>query len=125
MTDLNEDPNSQTRLNQMEPSNIEYRLQRLEEERLPTRVHTLELTVQNMQGEVVAVKEIARGIGVKLDAGVKEISTDMAGKLEKLSLEQAKAQSFQKGVMWLAGGIVTMVVIGPIVGTIVKKLLGV
>lgn len=125
MTDLNENPESQTRLNQMDQSNVEYRLQRLEEERLPTRVHGLEMTVQNMQGEVVAVKEIARGIGVKLDAGVESLATKMSSELQTLKLEQAKAQAFQKGVMWLAGGIVTMVVIGPILGAVIKKLLGV
>lgn len=106
-------------------SNIEYRLQRLEEERLPHRVSTLEFNVAQIQGEVVAVKEIARGIGTKLDSGITGLERSLSSEIDKLQMEQAKNQSFIKGVMWVGGGLIAVVSLAPSIGEVLKKLLGV
>lgn len=117
MNDQTENP-EHVRLNQMEidsaQGNFEYRLRRLEDERLPHRVTSLEFSVANIQGEVVAVKEIARGIGTKLDSG-----------LDRLQMESARNQAFIKGVLWVGGGMVTLVAMAPLAGQLLKKLLGV
>lgn len=126
MNDQTDNP-EQTRLNQMDPmgSNIEYRLQRLEEERLPHRVSTLEFNVAQIQGEVVAVKEIARGIGVKLDSGMSGMEKTFSSEVDKLTMHQAKNQAFIKGVVWVGGVMVTVVALAPIVGDVLKKLWGI
>lgn len=126
MNDQTDNPEN-TRLNQMDPmgSNIEYRLQRLEEERLPHRVSTLEFNVAQIQGEVVAVKEIARGIGTKLDSGITGLERSLSAEIDKLQMDQARNQSFIRGVVWVGGGLITLVSLAPIAGEALKKLLGV
>jgi hypothetical protein len=128
MNDQTETP-EQARQNQMDSmsmgSNIEYRLQRLEEERLPHRVSTLEFNVAQIQGEVVAVKEIARGIGTKLDSGINGLERSLSAEIDKLQMDQAKNQSFIRGVVWVGGGLVTLVSLAPLAGEALKKLLGV
>jgi len=118
-----------TRLDQMEldsaQGNFEYRLRRLEDERLPHRVTSLEFSVANIQGEVVAVKEIARGIGTKLDSGISGLERSLSGEIDKLQMESARNQSFVKGILWVGGGLVTLMSLAPMAGEALKKLLGV
>lgn len=59
------------RLFQMSPEHFDYRLKQLEDEQIPRRMQAAELVIGQLQGEVTAIKEIARGIGVKLDSGVR------------------------------------------------------
>jgi len=107
----------------MDATNIEYRLQQLENERLPRRVAEVEFITAQLQGEVTAVKEIARGIGVKLDAGIEKLSSNSTIEISKIQTEQAKALSFIKGVMWVFAGLVVVIGLGPALGDVVKKLL--
>lgn len=104
-------------------ANFEYRLQQLENERLPRRVAEVEFITAQLQGEVTAVKEIARGIGVKLDAGIEKLSTNSIIEINKIQTEQTKAMAFIRGVTWVFTGLVVIVGIAPVVGDIVKKLL--
>jgi len=120
------DESEQTRLNQMDTSHFEYRLAQLEQEMLPKRVQVMEITLGQIQGEVTAMKEIARGIGVKVDAGFEKLTTDSNIRLQDLKMEQVKNYSFVKGVLWAAGGVVGVVVMmSPFIGEVVKKMLGI
>lgn len=128
MNDLNDNP-EQARLHQMDPTelqgNFEYRLRRLEDDKLPHRVTNLEFRVDNLQGEVVAMKEIARSIGVKMDSGINGLEKSLSADIDKLQMDQAKNQSFIKGVVWVGGVLVSIVALAPIAGEALKKLLGV
>lgn len=108
----------------MDSTNIEYRLQQLENERLPRRVAEVEFIQAQLQGEVTAVKEIARGIGVKLDAGIEKLKTNSTIEIHTIQTEQAKALSFIKGVVWVFAGLAGVIGLGPALGDIVKKLIG-
>lgn len=112
MSEENELAEGQRRLFQMS-DNLEYRVQQLESERLPARVQQVEFIAGQLQGEMTAIKEIARGIGVKLDSGIQELKS-----------ENVRNQSFIKGVVWLGGGLFALFAMGPTLGEIVKKLLG-
>lgn len=108
----------------MDPNNIEYRLQQLENERLPRRVGELEFITNQLQGEVTAVKEIARGIGVKLDAGIEKLTTNSQIELNKLQTEQTKSLSFIRGVVWVFSGLVVFAGFIVTISPGIKKLLG-
>lgn len=107
----------------MDSTNIEYRLQQLENERLPRRVAEVEFITAQLQGEVTAVKEIARGIGVKLDAGIEKLTTNSEIEIGKLQNEQTKALSFLRGVMWVFGTSVAFVGVVVMITPILKKLM--
>lgn len=92
--------------------NLEYRVSQLESERLPARVQQVEFIAGQLQGEMTAIKEISRGIGVKLDAGI-----------QQLQAENIKNQSFIRGVLWVSGVIGAMFAFAPVAGEIMKKLL--
>lgn len=129
MNDLDDNP-EQTRTNAMDPTesspgNVEYRLRRLEDERLPHRVAHMEYRVDSLQGEVVAFKEIARSIGIKFDSGISSLEKSMSADIDKIQMEQAKNQAFIKGCMWVGGGLITVVSLAPMLGEALKKLLGV
>lgn len=128
MSDLG-DNSEQTRLHQMDPTelqgNFEYRLRRLEDDKLPHRVTNLEFRVDNLQGEVVAMKEIARSIGVKMDSGITGLEKSLSADIDKLQMDQAKNQAFMKGVVWVGGGLITLVSLAPMVGEALKKMMGV
>ena len=118
------DVTTNTRLSQMDTTNIEYRLQQLENERLPRRVAEGEFITAQLQGEVTAVKEIARGIGVKLDAGIEKLSTNSTIELNKMQTEQAKSLSFVKGVVWVLTGTVGFIGLLVTLAPALRKLLG-
>lgn len=122
--DTDADSAQPTRLNQMDTQNFEYRLQQLENERLPRRVAEVEFITAQLQGEVTAVKEIARGIGVKLDAGIEKLSTNSTIELNKMQMEQAKSLSFVKGGYWVLAGLVGFIGLLVTLGPAVRKLLG-
>lgn len=113
MTDHPNKPDPQ-RDEDMSGGNFELRLYRLEQafdgERLPYRMQAVEIGLAQIQGEVVAVKEIARGIGTKLDSGMRE-----------LALEQTRNQSFMRGVLWIGG--IAISVLSPLVIMLVQQLL--
>lgn len=92
--------------------NLEFRVSQLESERLPARVQQVEFIAGQLQGEMTAIKEIARGIGVKLDSGIQELKS-----------ENIRNQSFIKGVLWIGGIIGGLFAIGPVLGEIIKKLM--
>jgi len=108
----------------MDPTNIEYRLQQLENERLPRRVAEVEFITSQLQGEVTAVKEIARGIGVKLDAGIEKLTTNSAIEINKMQTEQATSLAFLRGVMWVFGGLVVAATLLMTLAPAFRKLLG-
>lgn len=107
----------------MDSTNFEYRLQQLENERLPRRVAEVEFITAQLQGEVTAVKEIARGIGVKLDAGIEKLSTNSSIEISKIQTEQTKALSFIRGVMWVFASSAVFVGVCVALGPVLKKLL--
>jgi hypothetical protein len=107
----------------MDATNIEYRLQQLENERLPRRVAEVEFITAQLQGEVTAVKEIARGIGVKLDAGIEKLTSHSEMEIGKLQSEQTKALSFLRGVMWVFGVSVGFIGFVVLISPVLKKLL--
>lgn len=102
--------------------NFEYRLQQLESERLPRRVAEVEFMMAQLQGEVTAVKEIARGIGVKLDAGIEKLTTNSSIEIGKLQTEQTRALAFIRGMLWLVSGLVGFGGVVAMVMPIIKKL---
>jgi len=108
----------------MDTSNIEYRLSKLEEEALPRRVLIAESNLSQLQGEVTAVKEIANGIGVKLDSGIFELKTRQDMQFQELRNENTKNQSFIKGIVWAGGGLVALIQLGPLLAEIVQRLVG-
>lgn len=120
---MNED-NEQTRLYQMDNQTLEYRVTQLENERLPRRVAEVEFIAAQLQGEVTAVKEIARGIGVKLDSGIERLTTNSQIEMTKMQTEQAKSMAFIKGIMWLLGGMVGFAGFVVMVSPVIKKMLG-
>lgn len=107
-------PTDPTRDAQMDAGNIELRLHRLEQDfyqdRIPYRMQAVEMNVAQIQGEVVAVKEIARGIGTKMDSGIRELSAD-----------NTRNQGFIKGVIWIGGAAIS--VISPLVVLLAQQLL--
>jgi len=107
----------------MDSASFEWRLQQLENERLPRRVAEVEFITAQLQGEVTAVKEIARGIGVKLDAGIEKLSTNSAIEIGKIQTEQTKALSFIRGVMWVFGASAAFVGLGIMLAPVFKKLM--
>lgn len=109
----------------MDLQHLDYRVTQLENESLPRRMQAAELVIGQLQGEVTAIKEIARGIGVKLDSGVEKLTTDSTMKMNELKMEQARNQSFVKGVLWVGGVVGTLFALGPAIGDIAKRLLGV
>lgn len=112
------------RFNQMDVHNVAYRLSRLEEERLPSRVQASEIMIGQLQGEVTAVKEIARGIGTKLDSGIENLTVKQAAQHQELKTDQVKNHAFIRGIMWCSAGLVVLVQISPILGVVVEKLIG-
>lgn len=108
----------------MEQSNIEYRLARLEEEALPRRLQTAEISLTQLQGEVTAIKEITNSIGVKLDSGIFELKTRQDMQFQELKAENVKNQSFVKGILWTVAGIIALMQLGPLIGPILKKAMG-
>ncbi|BBI47350.2 putative CTTNBP2 N-terminal-like protein isoform X2 [Pseudomonas phage HU1] len=112
MSEENELAEGQRRLFQMN-DNLEFRVSQLESERLPSRVQQVEFIAGQLQGEMTAIKEISRGIGIKLDSGIQELKS-----------ENIRNQSFIKGVLWIGGIISGIFALGPVLGEIVKKLLG-
>ena len=106
----------------MEGANFGYRLQRLEEEffagRIANRMQSVEMGLAQIQGEVVALKEIARGIGTKLDSGMRELSSTISGDINGIKMDQAKNQSFMRGILWIGGLVVS--VVGPVIGLIIQ-----
>lgn len=106
----------------MDVTNFEYRLQQLESERLPRRVAEVEFITAQLQGEIVAVKEIARGIGTKLDSGIEKLTTNSNIEISKLQTEQTKALAFIKGVTWVFAGLVTFIGVVVLISPILKKL---
>lgn len=113
------------RLYQMSNEHLEYRIKVLEDERLPHRVQAAEIVIGQLQGEVTAIKEIARSIGVKLDSGVEKIATESNSRMDRIELGRAEDKSFIKGVLWIGGIIGALFAIGPVLGDIAKRLLGV
>lgn len=104
--------------------NLEYRVQQLENERFPRRVAEVEFMLAQLQGEVTAVKEIARGIGVKLDAGVEKLATNSSIEISKLQTEQARALAFIRGMLWLVSGLVGFAGVVTMLMPIIRKLAG-
>lgn len=111
MTDHIHAESGSERHEDMSAGNYELRLHRLEQDfyqdRIPHRMIAVEMHVAQIQGEVVAVKEIARGIGTKVDSGIRE-----------LSLDQARNQSFVRGALWIGG--LAISVISPLVITFIQ-----
>jgi len=93
--------------------NLEYRVSQLESERLPARVQQVEFIAGQLQGEMTAIKEISRGIGVKLDSGIQE-----------LKAENIRNQAFIKGVLWVGCLIGGLIAIGPSILEIVTRSMG-
>lgn len=95
-------------------NNFEFRLHRLEQafdgEKIPYRMQAVEIGLAQIQGEVVALKEIARGIGTKVDSGIRELSTD-----------NTRNQAFMKGVLWIGG--LAISIISPLVVMLAQELL--
>jgi len=112
MSDEDKGPGAQ-RLFQMN-ENLEYRVAQLESERLPARVQQVEFIAGQLQGEMTAIKEISRGIGVKLDSGIQE-----------LKAENLANRAFIRGALWLAGAIAAFIYIVPTVLDIIAKSTGV
>jgi len=108
----------------MDTSNLEYRILKLEEEAIPRRLIAAEMTLQQLQGEVIAVKEIANSIGVKLDSGIFELKTRQDMQNQELKNENVKNQSFIRGILWAGGALIALVQLAPIMGEIVTRLLG-
>lgn len=109
----------------MDWANIEYRVQQLEGERLPRRVSEVEFTLNQLQNEVIAVREIARGIGIKLDSGIERLTTNSAIEINKLQTEQTKALAFIRGVTWVFASSVAFIGVVVMVTPILKKLMSV
>lgn len=113
MNDRPNKPDAQKE-DEMSGGNFELRLYRLEQafdsERLPYRMQAVEIGLAQIQGEVVAVKEIARGIGTKLDSGMRE-----------LAMEQTRNQSFMRGVLWIGG--IAISILSPLVIMVAQQLL--
>lgn len=107
----------------MSPEHIDYRLKVLEDEALPRRMQAAELVIGQLQGEVTAIKEIARGIGVKLDSGVEKIATESNSRMDRIELNRAEDKSFIKGCIWIGSVIGALFALGPIFGDIIKKLI--
>lgn len=103
--------------------NFEYRLQQLESERLPRRVAELEFISARIEGEVTALKEIARSIGVKVDSGIERLTTNSAIEINKLQIEQAKAMSFIRGVTWVFASAVGFIGLAVMLAPVIKKLM--
>lgn len=108
----------------MSAEHIEYRLQQLESERLPHRMQAAEIVIGQLQGEVTAIKEIARGIGIKLDSGIEKIATESNSRMDRIEMGRAEDKSFIKGVLWIGGIIGGLFAIGPVLAEISKRLLG-
>lgn len=108
----------------MSAEHINYRLTKLEDEALPKRMQAAEIVIGQLQGEVTAIKEIARGIGVKLDSGVEKIGTESNSRMDKIELGRAQDKSFVKGVLWIGGIIGSLFALGPILTEIFKRMLG-
>lgn len=135
MSEENEAYAEQKRLFQVDIDHLDYRVTQLENEQFPKRVAQVEFVVGQLQGEVTAVKEIARSIGVKLDAGVQEIKnkhdlqyqemrTKSDMQFQELKSENVKNQSFIKGILWAGGGLVAFIQLSPLLSEIVQKLIG-
>jgi hypothetical protein len=83
-----------------------------------------ELVIGQLQGEVTAIKEIARGIGVKLDSGVEKIATESNARMAHFEMGRAQDKSFIKGVLWILGVIGTvLLVVKPILSEVFKRLI--
>lgn len=108
----------------MSPEHFDYRLKQLEDEQIPRRMQAAELVIGQLQGEVTAIKEIARGIGVKLDSGVEKIATESNSRMDRIELNRAEDKSFIKGVLWIGGIIGGLFALGPVFGEVIKKLMG-
>lgn len=108
----------------MSAEHLEYRIKKLEDEGLPRRMQAAEIVITHLQGEVTAIKDIARGIGVKLDSGVEKIATESNTRMDKIELGRAQDKSFVKGVLWIGGIIGSLFALGPIFTEIFKRMLG-
>lgn len=112
------------RLFQMSAEHIEYRLKVLEDERLPHRMQAAELVIGQLQGEVTAIKEIARGIGVKLDSGVEKIATESNARMAHFEMGRAQDKAFLKGVLWILGALgAVLLVVKPLLAEVFKRIL--
>lgn len=113
----------------MDTNNFEFRLHRLEQafdgEKIPYRMQAVEIGLAQIQGEVVAVKEIARGIGTKLDAGLTGLERSLSAEIDKLRIDQARNQAFIKGIVWIGAGLVTFVSGAPMAAEALKRLMGI
>lgn len=112
------------RLYQMDFKHVEFRLTRLEEERLPTRVQAAEIMIGQLQGEVTAVKEIARGIGTKLDSGIENLTVKQSAQHQELKNDQVKNHAFIRGILWCGSGLIVLVQLSPIIGEVMQRLIG-
>lgn len=108
----------------MDVRHVEYRLNQLEQERLPNRVQAAEIMIGQLQGEVTAVKEIARGIGTKLDSGIESLTVRQASQYDSLKNDQLKNHSFIRGIMWCGSGLIVLVQVSPILGEVVQRFIG-
>lgn len=122
MSDDQEQVAELKRFNQMDIGNWEYRLKRLEEEGLPRRVHTAEIMIGQLQGEVTAVKEIVRGIGTKLDSGIETLKVKQDSQHQDLKADQIKSHAFIKGIVWCGSGLVTLTALSPAIIKLIEKL---
>lgn len=112
-----------TRHTQMDTTNLEYRVQQLEREQLPHRISKAEFTLDQLQGEVKTVKEIARNIATRLDAGIERLAANSAIEIGKLQAEQIKALSFIRGLVWAMSGLIGFIGLAIMVAPILKKLM--
>lgn len=117
-------PNGEQRLFQMSAEHIEFRLKQLEDEGLPRRMQHAELVIGQLQGEVTAIKEIARGIGIKLDSGVEKIGTESNSRMDRIELGRAQDKAFIKGALWICGIVGTILfAIKPILTELFKRMI--
>lgn len=112
------------RFNQVDINTLNHRVTELEKEALPKRVHAIELMVGQMQGEITAVKEIARGVGVKLDSGIETLGNKQANHYQELKNDQIKNHSFVKGILWCGSGLITVVALSPVLGKLLQRIIG-
>lgn len=103
------------RVNDLEKltNTLDHRVRELENHQLPARVQRVELTMEQVQGDVAEVKKITEDGFKELTLGLSALKTD--------AIQQ---RSFMKGVMWVAAAIIGLMQFAPTISFVIKKLAG-
>lgn len=101
------------RLNEVEKSvhTLQHRMDKLEDEKLPSRVEKMETVVAQVRGDVSEMKEISRDVGSQLRSGIAELKG-----------AQERQQAFFKGALIIGAALFALIKFAPAISFVIKQL---